>query len=35
MEAQGFTVYETEWRHFDYRDWPRYAVQNIPFEEIR
>jgi D-alanyl-D-alanine dipeptidase len=35
MEAQGFTVYETEWWHFDYRDWPRYAVQNIPFEEIR
>jgi D-alanyl-D-alanine dipeptidase len=35
MEAQGFTVYETEWWHFDYRDWPRYAIQNIPFEEIR
>jgi zinc D-Ala-D-Ala dipeptidase len=35
MEAQGFTVYETEWWHFDYHDWPRYAIQNIPFEEIR
>lgn len=35
MEAQGFTVFETEWWHFDYRDWPRYAIQNIPFEEIR
>jgi D-alanyl-D-alanine dipeptidase len=35
MEAQGFTVYETEWWHFDYRDWPRYAIQNIPFEDIR
>ena len=35
MEAQGFTVYDTEWWHFDYRDWRRYAVQNIPFEEIR
>ena len=35
MEAQGFTVYDTEWWHFDYRDWPRYAIQNIPFEEIR
>ncbi len=35
MEKQGFTVYETEWWHFDYRDWPRYAVQNIPFEDIR
>jgi D-alanyl-D-alanine dipeptidase len=35
MEKQGFTVYETEWWHFDYRDWPRYGIQNIPFEEIR
>jgi len=35
MEMQGFTVYETEWWHFDYRDWPRYAIQNVPFEEIR
>jgi zinc D-Ala-D-Ala dipeptidase len=35
MEAQGFTVFDTEWWHFDYRDWPRYAIQNVPFEEIR
>jgi D-alanyl-D-alanine dipeptidase len=35
MEAQGFTVFETEWWHFDYRDWPRYAIQNISFEAIR
>ena len=35
MEAQGFTVFDTEWLHFDYRDWPRYAIQNVPFEEIR
>lgn len=35
MERQGFTVYETEWWHFDYRDWRRYAIQNIPFEQIR
>jgi D-alanyl-D-alanine dipeptidase len=34
MEKQGFTVSDTEWWHFDYRDWPRYAIQNIPFEEI-
>ncbi len=34
MEKQGFTVFETEWWHFDYKDWPRYALQNIPFEEI-
>ena len=35
MEKQGFTVYETEWWHFDYKDWKRYAIQNVPFEKIR
>jgi zinc D-Ala-D-Ala dipeptidase len=35
MEKQGFTVYEAEWWHFDYKDWPHYAIQNIQFEQIR
>lgn len=35
MEAEGFTVYETEWWHFDYRDWPHYGIGNILFEQIR
>jgi D-alanyl-D-alanine dipeptidase len=35
MEAQGFTVYEAEWWHFDYKDWKQYAIGNIPFDEIR
>jgi D-alanyl-D-alanine dipeptidase len=35
MEKQGFTVFESEWWHFDYRDWRHYAVQNVRFEEIR
>ncbi len=34
MEAQGFTVYPQEWWHFDYRDWPSYAVQNVRFEDL-
>src|SRR6202167_525469 len=34
MEKQGFTVYDTEWWHFDYHDWKEYAIQNVPFEEI-
>jgi D-alanyl-D-alanine dipeptidase len=34
MEKQGFTVYPTEWWHFDYHDWKEYAIQNIPFEKI-
>lgn len=28
MEKEGFSVYESEWWHFDYRDWPRYAIAN-------
>lgn len=28
MEHEGFSVYETEWWHFDYKDWPRYAIGN-------
>ena len=35
MEKQGFSVLDSEWWHYDYRDWPRYAIQNVPFEEIR
>jgi serine beta-lactamase-like protein LACTB len=34
MEAEGFTVYEAEWWHFDYRDWNKYSIQNLSFEEI-
>ena len=35
MEAEGFSVYEFEWWHFDYRDWNSYAIQNVRFEDIR
>jgi D-alanyl-D-alanine dipeptidase len=34
MEKQGFTVFSSEWWHFDYRDWRAYAIQNVPFEQI-
>lgn len=34
MEAQGFTVYEYEWWHFDFRDWQKYPVMNTPFNQI-
>jgi D-alanyl-D-alanine dipeptidase len=34
MEAQGFTVYEAEWWHFDYKDWRGYAIGNVDFAEI-
>lgn len=35
MEAQGFSVYVTEWWHFDYQDWNKYAIQNVRFEDIQ
>jgi D-alanyl-D-alanine dipeptidase len=31
MEAEGFTVYEAEWWHFDYEDWRSYRIGNEPF----
>jgi D-alanyl-D-alanine dipeptidase len=34
MEAEGFTVYEAEWWHFDFRDWQRYRIGNARFEEL-
>ena len=34
MEADGFTVYEAEWWHFDYKDWQRYRIGNQRFEDI-
>jgi D-alanyl-D-alanine dipeptidase len=34
MEAEGFSVDENEWWHYDYRDWPSYAIQNERFEDI-
>jgi serine beta-lactamase-like protein LACTB len=34
MEAEGFTVYEAEWWHFDYKDWRKYPIGNKTFEEV-
>jgi D-alanyl-D-alanine dipeptidase len=34
MEAEGFTVFESEWWHFDYKDWHEYAIGNAPFEKL-
>lgn len=34
MEDEGFTVYEAEWWHFDYRDWRHYPILNLAFEQI-
>jgi serine beta-lactamase-like protein LACTB len=34
MEAEGFTVYEAEWWHFDFKDWRSYPILNQTFEEL-
>lgn len=34
MEAQGFTVYEAEWWHFDFHDWQRFPIGNTVFEDV-
>lgn len=34
MESQGFTVYPTEWWHFDYRGWKEYPVLDLPFTAL-
>ena len=34
MESEGFTVYEHEWWHFDYKDWQAYPILNIKFEDL-
>ena len=34
MEAEGFTVFDAEWWHFDYQDWRKYPILNLRFEEI-
>lgn len=34
MADEGFRVYDFEWWHFDYKDWQRYPVTNLTFEQI-
>ncbi|MGV3485224.1 MAG: serine hydrolase [Planctomycetaceae bacterium] len=34
MEAEGFSVFEFEWWHFDFKDWKNYRIGNVTFEEL-
>jgi zinc D-Ala-D-Ala dipeptidase len=34
MEKEGFRVEPGEWWHFDYREWRRYPLLDIPFEKL-
>src|SRR2546429_6553386 len=35
MEAEGFSVYEFEWWHFDNRDWKAYARSEEHTSELQ
>jgi zinc D-Ala-D-Ala dipeptidase len=35
MEAEGFHVNPKEWWHFDYKDWKKYRIGNLPFEKLK
>ena len=35
MESEGFTVYEHEWWHFDFKDWREYPILNLVFEKLQ
>ena len=34
MEAEGFSVYSSEWWHFDFRHWREYPILNLSFDRI-
>jgi D-alanyl-D-alanine dipeptidase len=34
MQSEGFDVYPFEWWHFDYRNWQRYPILNLAFEQL-
>jgi D-alanyl-D-alanine dipeptidase len=34
MEAEGFSVYEPEWWHYDFKDWKQYPILNVSFSKI-
>jgi D-alanyl-D-alanine dipeptidase len=35
MEAEGFRVDPGEWWHYDFRDWKRYRILDLPFGGLR
>lgn len=34
MEKHGFQMLESEWWHYDFRDWKKYDLMDIPFTEL-
>jgi CubicO group peptidase (beta-lactamase class C family)/D-alanyl-D-alanine dipeptidase len=34
MEHNGFAEIDSEWWHFDYKDWQRYRIGNVDFDKL-
>src|SRR5712692_3775436 len=34
MGAEGFSVYEPEWWHYDYKEWKEYPILDLGFSEM-
>jgi CubicO group peptidase (beta-lactamase class C family)/D-alanyl-D-alanine dipeptidase len=34
MEEAGFSVYDYEWWHYDFKDWRLYPILNLTFDQI-
>lgn len=34
MQRHGFTVFPKEWWHYDFNEWRKYPLMDIPFEEL-
>jgi D-alanyl-D-alanine dipeptidase len=35
MIKYGFVKYESEWWHYDFKDWENFELMDIPFEELK
>ncbi|MCK9219591.1 MAG: M15 family metallopeptidase [Bacteroidales bacterium] len=35
MNKYGFTVFPSEWWHFDFKGWERYPLMDVSFEELK
>ncbi|MDA3944934.1 MAG: M15 family metallopeptidase [Bacteroidetes bacterium] len=35
MENNGFSVYQSEWWHFDFNGWEQFPLMNLSFDELR
>jgi D-alanyl-D-alanine dipeptidase len=35
MTAEGFTVFTTEWWHYDYKEWKEYPILDLQFQEVQ